>query len=98
MLIIIFLFFLFTWLLISNFRLLRLRGLSKKALEAAEGECEASSVLLDWRFANPGIPIGLSPEGRRLTLGCIAAWQEFLETHPYIEDNGRTEFLCSLLN
>ncbi|MCH7882985.1 hypothetical protein IIA95_01050 [Patescibacteria group bacterium] len=98
MFILILLFFLFAWLLISNLRLLRLRYLSKKASEAARKEYEAYSALSDWRFANPNIPIGLSSEGRRLILEYTAAWQEFLKTHSYIKDNGCIELLYFLLN
>lgn len=71
---------------------------SKLSLEATVADCDANKDLMNWKWANPGIGIGDSDYARSLVRRCIATWREFLETHPYIKDNGRMAFLYSLLD
>ncbi len=68
------------------------------ALKALKADCDIDARLTEWRLANPGVAIGKSPAGRQLVLERLAAWRRFLRYHPFITDEGFTEFLLNLLN
>ena len=71
----------------------------KIALFATCVWCDASEVFTDWRLRNPGVYIGLSPEGRKLLARNLKTYEDFLETHPWIgDDNGHRDWLISLFD
>ncbi len=69
----------------------------KKQLATTNAVCDAEKAFWDWRRHNPGVYIGLSPEGRKLLLQYIRAEDEWLISHKKT-DRGHYEFLISLLN
>ncbi len=75
--------------------LLRIEKKAKEAFRALCEDCDAAARLLNWWMANPGVPIGLSHEGKRLVLESIRAYDRFTETHPYLVKD--TEFRRTLV-
>ncbi|GEM_PF-6072055 len=67
-------------------------------LKALIADCDASEKLVNWRLANPDSYIGDIPLARELVLQRIVAYKHFLKMHPFIKDDGFTEFLYSLLD
>lgn len=71
---------------------------SKEQLKATIADCDASEELTNWRIANPDICICDDSWARELVIQRIVTYKYFLKTHPFIKDNGFTEFLRSLLD
>lgn len=71
---------------------------SEKAYDALFADCDAGDALVNWRLANPDIPVYKSTYARWLVMTRIKTYKSFLETHPYIKDNGFLDFLYSLLD
>lgn len=59
------------------------RGIKKgtRQLAATIAMCDASEVFMNWACRNPGVYIGLSPEGRRLLIDYIEKYEEWLVSH-----------------
>ncbi len=68
----------------------------KESFAATDAWCDASERFRDWRLKNQGVYIGLSNEGKKLLIQLIDAYDWFLDTHKYIDDNGHREYLISL--
>ncbi|OGZ16479.1 MAG: hypothetical protein A3G11_02830 [Candidatus Lloydbacteria bacterium RIFCSPLOWO2_12_FULL_51_9] len=75
---------------------MRRRGM--KELRATEEDCAASEAFWKWRIANPELHIGDIPCARKLVLRRIETYIHFMETHPYLKDNGFIAHLHSLLS
>jgi hypothetical protein len=59
----------------------------------------AGEHLDEWRRRNPGVVIGLSPEGKRLVWALIKAYEDLLDKLPFAEEDvGHRDYLLSLLN
>lgn len=71
---------------------------SNEQLKALIADCDASEKLTNWRLANPDAYIGDISLARELVLQRIVTWKNLLKTHPFIKDDGFTEFLYSLLD
>lgn len=52
------------------------------AMAGAKSE-EAYQTLMDWRARNPGVYIGLSPEGTKLVVACIEAYNRYISMEPW---------------
>lgn len=69
-----------------------------KAYRATCAYCDASNAFFAWYLANPGVCVSLSDLGRNLLIEYIDAYKEWLESHPFIDDNGHLQQLTDLLN
>lgn len=90
-----------SWLLvvlIMVFLLARDVRRGEEQLKATIEDCDASEELTNWRIANPYLCISDDPWARELVIQRIVAWKYFLKTHPFVRDDGLTEFLYSLLD
>ncbi len=62
-------------------------------------ECyNATEAFYQWRVRNPGVYVGLSPEGSSLVLRCLEAHDAYMKNRPHLDDVVRREFLLSLLD
>lgn len=68
-----------------------------KQLATTIAMCDASEAFWDWQHRNQGVYIGLSPEGRKLLLRYIRAYDEWLISHNNT-DRSHYDLLVSLLN
>jgi hypothetical protein len=70
----------------------------RESLAAINADCESSEALMDWRLRNPGVYIGLSPEGRRLLTRRLEAYDRFLRSHKFCDVSFKEhrEWLVSL--
>lgn len=59
--------------------------------------CDAGEAFWDWRNRNQGVYIGLSPEGRKLLVQYLDAYDELLRMRNST-NRSRYEFLENLLN
>lgn len=69
-----------------------------ESLAATDAWCDASEAFCDWRMENPGVYIGLSPEGRMLLARNIEGYDWFLKTHPWIDGTEHRAWLVSLFD
>jgi hypothetical protein len=67
-----------------------------EALAATHAWCDASNAFVEWRLRNQGVYIGLSKEGRDLLAANLQAYDWFLRTHKYVEDDGHREWLVKM--
>jgi hypothetical protein len=56
----------------------------------------AHDALSEWRELNPGVYLGLSETGKALLRRTIETYDQFLQYHPYVRDEGYREILLSL--
>lgn len=60
---------------------------------------EAYIRLQDWQARNPGVYIGLSPEGTRLVVDCITSYKRYIKMETWVKvDHGYLQMLEDLLN
>ncbi len=69
----------------------------KKQLATTNAMCDAGKAFWDWRYRNQGVYIGLSPEGQKLLLRYIRAYDEWLISHKKT-DRSHYDLLVNLLN
>jgi hypothetical protein len=66
---------------------------------AVRAWCAAGDCLMEWREANPSVPIAHSEEARQLVRNSIGAYVHFLRMHPTIRARLEyLEYLHGLLN
>jgi hypothetical protein len=70
---------------------------AQKGLDATHEDCDSFEPLLEWRDAHPDEEISSDPYAQALLVRRIEAHQRFLETHPFVHDNGHIEALRSHL-
>ncbi len=70
----------------------------RRQLEALIAHCDTANELVGWCMANPDLYIWDVPHAGEIVLRRIAAYRRFIETHPFIKDNGHLSFLESLLS
>jgi hypothetical protein len=65
---------------------------------AEEGRFLTNAAWLDWLERNPGVYVGLSPEGRKLLSDLIRAYDRFVVFYPDLRDDEHRAWLMSLFN
>jgi len=71
---------------------------SKLRSLALKQDDESFMQLYNWRIANPGVYIGLSPEGRKLVLKHIETFEVYLKAHDTKDTYDHLVSLESLLH
>jgi len=56
------------------------------------------NLLVLWRERNPGVYIGLSPEGSRIVLDHLFAYDEYMRIHSWLLENGKRCEILELLS
>lgn len=68
------------------------------ALSAMRAECNAALRFFEWFHRNPGVYIGLSPEGRCLVCEWLLAIDWCSQTHSYMDLSEKRAMVLDLLN
>ena len=71
---------------------------NKVAMEATFADCDMDDELLRWCIANPGRLIGDDFRGREIVERKIETYQQFLETHQFLDHDNHLDWLKSLLD
>lgn len=71
---------------------------AKRSLAATVAWCDAGDAFEEWVDRNPGVYIGLSPEGRQHVWRLIDTYDEFCASHSFHDGAEHRRFYLSLFD